>query len=103
MAHVMVTVPRRQTARAMMLAHAMKTAPRVTMYRQEDSPRRVGDLGPDDFFKRVVIRSKDLAGTIYGTLLDAHSHPTVLGHTLIQMHGKKELILPDDMEAVVLE
>lgn len=73
-------------------------------WREDDPPETtVGELGPDDLYRRVVIRSKDFLGTIYGTLVGVHAHPHLVHFTCIQIHGKKELTLRDDVEAIVLD
>lgn len=73
-------------------------------WRKHDPPdTTVGQLGPDDFHKRVVIRSGEFLGTVYGTLLDVQPHPNLVHFTTVQLYGKKLLTFRDDMEAIVVD
>lgn len=73
-------------------------------WRFDDPPAKtVGELGPEDLRHRVVIRTKEFMGTIYGTLVGVHTHPALVHFTCVQVHGKKELVIRDDTEVVVLD
>lgn len=73
-------------------------------FRQTDpDPKLIDELGPEDFGKRIVIRSGDFLGTIYGTLLGVHAHRNLVAFTTIQLWQKKELTLRNDTEVVVLD
>lgn len=73
-------------------------------FRATDPPATtVGGLTPDDVGCRVVIRSGDFLGTVYGTLLDVHPHENLVRFTCVQLYGKKLLTFRNDMEAVVLD
>lgn len=64
---------------------------------------KVSDLGPDDVGKRIVIRSKEFVGTVYGTLIGVHPHGNLVHFTTVQLFGKKELTFRNDTEAVILD
>lgn len=73
------------------------------VWREDDPPAKtVGDLAPGDFGKRVVIRSGDFLGTVYGTLLTVNPHTSLRAFTTVQLYGKKELTFRNDMEALVV-
>lgn len=73
-------------------------------WREEDPPTTtVGELSPDDCGGRVVIRSKEFLGTVCGTLLDVHPHPSLVHFTSIQLLGKKILTFRNDIEAIVVD
>jgi hypothetical protein len=77
--------------------------PRKT-WRVDDPPAKtVADLVPEDIGKRIVIRSGDFLGTVYGTLLGICPHPSLVAFTGVQLYGKKELTFRNDMEALVLD
>lgn len=77
--------------------------PRRT-WRTDDPPAKtVADLVPEDFGKRVVIRSGDFLGTVYGTLLGVYPHPSLVAFTTVQLYGKKELTFRNDMETLVVD
>lgn len=77
--------------------------PRRT-WRKEDPPATtVGELSPDDFGCRVVIRSGEFLGTVYGTLLGVRPHANMRHFTTIQLYGKKELTFRNDWEVIVLD
>lgn len=77
--------------------------PRRT-WRVDDPPAKtVADLGPEDFGKRVVIRSGDFLGTVYGTLLWTERHAALVHFTTVQLYGKKELTFRNDMETLVID
>lgn len=77
--------------------------PRRT-WRADDPPSKtVADLAPEDFGKRVVIRSGDFLGTVYGTLLGVNPHLSLTAFTTVQLYGKKELTFRNDMEALVVD
>lgn len=72
-------------------------------WRKEDPPSTtVAELGPDDFGNRVVIRSGEFLGTVYGTLLDVQAHPSLVHFTSVQLYGKKLLTFRDDTEVIVV-
>lgn len=73
-------------------------------FRADDPPpKEIGELGPADLGKRVVIRSRDFLGTIYGTLLGVHAHGSLVHFTTVQLWQKRELTFRDDTEIVVLD
>lgn len=73
-------------------------------WRQDDPPATiVADLKPEDFGARVVIRSGDFLGTVYGTLLGVSPHPTLVAFTCVQLYGKKLLTFRNDLEAIVVD
>lgn len=73
-------------------------------FRETDPPAKtIGDLAPEDYNKRVVIRSGDFLGTVYGTLLSAKAHPSLRQFTIVQLWQKKELTFRNDMETLVLD
>lgn len=73
-------------------------------WRKEDPPAStVGELGPDDFGGRVVIRSGNFLGTVIGTLLDVNAHPSLVHFTTVQLLGKKPLTFRNDMEVIVVD
>lgn len=79
--------------------------PRRRNWRETDPPSTTVDqLSPDDFGKRVVIRSGNFLGTVYGTLLDVHPHPTLSSRfTCVMLYGKRLLTFRNNMEVVVLD
>lgn len=79
------------------------TIPAQRHWRADDpDPTTIGELTPDQFGKRIVIRSGDFLGTVYGTLLGVAPH--VLVHfTTVQLYAKKELTFRNDMEVLVLD
>lgn len=73
-------------------------------WRKEDPPSTtVGDLSPEDFGGRVVIRSGDFLGTVIGLLLDAHAHPSLVKFTTVHLLGKKPLTFRNDLEVIVVD
>lgn len=73
-------------------------------FRETDPPAKtVSELAPDDIGHRVVIRSGDFLGTVYGTLLAVHPHDSLTRFTCVQLYAKKLLTFRDDMEVVVLD
>lgn len=73
-------------------------------FRETDPPSKtIGELTPEDYNKRLVIRSGDFLGTVYGTLLSAAAHPNLRQFTIVQLWQKKELTFRNDMEALVLD
>lgn len=95
-------VERRSTspARSTITARAAQT-PRV--WRIEDpEPTTVGELTPEQIGARIVIRSRDFLGTVYGTLLGVQAHPGFTHFTTVQLWKKKELTFRNDTEVLVL-
>jgi hypothetical protein len=73
-------------------------------WRENDPPEKtIADLTPEDFGRRVVIRSGDFLGTVCGTLLLVHPHPTLVAFTCVQLYGKKLLTFRNDMEVIVVD
>lgn len=73
-------------------------------WREDDpSPTTVDLLSPDQFGKRVVIRSQQVAGTIYGTLLESSPHETMIDFTVIHLYQQTPYLLRNDTEAIVLD
>lgn len=73
-------------------------------WRDDDpEPTNIGLLSPEDLGKRIVIRSGDFLGTVYGTLLGVTPHPNLLHFTSVQLYGKKELTFRSDTEVIVLD
>lgn len=73
-------------------------------WRKEDPPATtVGELSPEDLGGRIVIRTGDFIGTVYGTLLAAFPHPTLVHFSCVQVQGKKLLTLRNDTEAIVVD
>jgi hypothetical protein len=73
-------------------------------WRETDpAPTTLGELTPDDYYKRVVLRTKDFIGTVYGTLLHTAPHTGFQNFTTIQLWNKRELTLRNDTECLVLD
>lgn len=66
-------------------------------------PITVAELSPDEVGKRIVIRSGDFLGTVYGTLVGVNPHRNLVAFTTIQLHGKRELTFRNDTEALVVD
>lgn len=77
--------------------------PRRPFRDSDPEPKTVGELGPDDIGKRIVIRSGDFLGTVYGTLLGVHPHARLVNFTAVQLIHKRELTFRNDTDAVVLD
>lgn len=77
--------------------------PRKSFRASDPDPKVVMELTPDDVGKRIVIRSGDFLGSIYGTLLGVNAHKSLVHFTSIQLYGKKELTFRDDTEVLVLD
>lgn len=77
--------------------------PRMPWRRSDPPPITVGDLTPDEVGKRVVIRSGDFLGTVYGTIIGVNPHRNLVKFTTIQLYGKKELTFRNDTEALVVD
>lgn len=69
----------------------------------DPDPTEIGKLGPDTIGKRIVIRSRDFLGTVYGTLVGVNPHGNLVHFTSIQLMNKKELTFRNDTEVVVLD
>lgn len=76
---------------------------RRTFRESDPEPKTIGDLTPDDFGKRLVIRSRDFLGTVYGSLLGIKAHGSLVNFTTISLWQKKELTFRNDTEVVVLD
>lgn len=98
-----LTVVRHTTALTALL-EKRAVIPTQRGWRKEDPPTTtVGELGPDDFGGRVVIRSGDFLGTVIGTLLDVQPHPSLVCFTTVRLLGKKSLTFRDDIEVIVVD
>lgn len=69
----------------------------------DPEPTTVGELGPDEIGARIVIRSRDFLGTVYGTLLGVEAHSGFVNFTTVHMWKKKELTFRNDTEVIVLD
>lgn len=77
--------------------------PTTRQWRIDDpEPETVGSLTPDQIGARIVIRSRDFLGTVYGTLIGVHPHPGFMHFTTVQLWKKKELTFRNDTEVLVL-
>lgn len=82
----------------------VRVLPRRRKFRETDpQAKKIADLSPDDFGKRIVIRSGDFLGTVYGTILSVHAHRNLVHFTTVQLWQKKELTFRNDTEVVVLD
>lgn len=73
-------------------------------WRQHDpDPTVVSQLNPDQFGKRVVIRSHDVVGTVYGTLLESAPHDSMPDFTVIHLFQQTPYLLRNDTEVIVLD
>lgn len=80
----------------------IRIKPTTRRWRADDPPAKtIGTLGSDDIGKRVVIRSGNFIGTVYGTLLEVREHVMVHFTTVI-LAGRKPLTLRNDIETLVL-
>jgi hypothetical protein len=97
------TAPNSFTDRHDLTIHPRLPVQRKTFRENDPDPKLVGELGPDEIGKRVVIRSGSFLGTVYGTLLGVHPHGNLVHFTSIQLIHKKELTFRNDTEVVVLD
>lgn len=73
-------------------------------WRQGDPPATmVGELSPNDLGGRVVIRTGDFLGTVYGTLIGIEPHPSLVAFSCVQLQGKRLLTLRNDLETIVVD
>jgi hypothetical protein len=80
------------------------TWPLLSRWRRDDPPSvGLAQLTPDDFGKRVIIRSEHELGTVFGTLWSVSPHPTLSGYLRVQLHNSRPLVLRADLEAVVVD
>lgn len=95
-----ITVSRQEAMAELMRRKLVSKQPG---WRETDPPATtVGELSPDDVGKRVVIRSGDFLGTVYGTLLAVSPHSNLVSFTCVQLYGKKALTFRNDLEALVV-
>lgn len=77
--------------------------PRQPWRQSDPPPTQIGKLTPEDVGKRIVIRSGDFLGTVYGTLLAVYPHKSLVHFTCVQLYGKKELTFRNDTETLVVD
>lgn len=80
---------------------ASRTEILSTLHEQIRTEMQVDDLSPDQFGKRVVIRSAN--GSVCGVLLYTHPHPSLIHFTCVKLVGKIVLTFRSDLDTVVVE